>query len=156
MPPDFIAESELWGPLFALAVFVVLLLFAAILQCVFHFVLKRREKTSSESLDTELIATIRGPAILFIVILAPLLGFISLTELRTPAWDFANGLDIWARRMWTVVVVIEISYLASHVTQTLLAWYIRSIAARTDIGLESKLLPPVRRGLPSHPAESAG
>lgn len=148
MPPDFIAESELWGPLFALTVFVVFLFVAAIVQCIFHFVLKRRKKTSPESLDTELIATVRGPAILFIVILAPLLGFITLTELRAPTWDFANGLDIWARRMWTVVVVIEISYLASHVTQTLLAWYIRSIAARTDIGLESKLLPPVRRVLP--------
>lgn len=148
MPPDFIKESELWGPLFALGVFAALLLLSAVVQFVFHFVLKHREKVTPEALDTQIVATIKGPVVLFIVILAPLLSFIVLTELTTPTWDFMDGLDTWARRVWSVVVIFEVSYLASHVTQTLLAWYIRSIAVRMDVGLENKLLPPVRRVLP--------
>ena len=148
MPPDFIKESELWGPLFALGVFAALLLLAVVIQFVFHFVLRHRERTAPEGLDTQVVATVKGPSVLFIVILAPLLGFIVLTELTTPTWDFMDGLDTWARRAWSLVVIFEVSYLVSHVTQTLLAWYIRSIAARIDVGLENKLLPPVRRVLP--------
>ena len=59
-----------------------------------------------------------------------------------------NGLDVWARKIWSVVVIFEISYLVSHLSQTLLAWYIRSIVDRTNTGVENKVLPPVRRVLP--------
>jgi small-conductance mechanosensitive channel len=148
MPPDFIKESELWGPLFALGVFAALLLAAAIVQVVFQIMLKHRLRAAPEALDTQIVASIKGPAVLFIIILGPLLGFITLTELKTPTWDSLDGLDIWARRVWALVVIGEVSYLASHVSQALLVWYIKILAARTSTGLEDKLLPPVRRVLP--------
>ena len=148
MPPDFIKESELWGPLFALGVFAALLLAAAIVQVVFQVMLKHRLRAAPEALDTQIVGSIKGPAVLFIIILGPLLGFITLTELKTPTWDSLDGLDIWARRVWALVVIGEVSYLASHVSQALLGWYIKTLAARTSTGLEDKLLPPVRRVLP--------
>ena len=148
MPPDFIKESELWGPLFAMGVFASLLLAAAVAQLGFHFMLRPRRRAAPEGLDTELIAAVRGPVVLFIAILAPLLSLIVLTQLTTPAWAFVQGFDVWARRVWSIVVIFEVAYLASHLTQTLLAWYVRSIEMRIHVGLGDKLLPPVRRVLP--------
>ena len=148
MPPDFIKESELWGPLFAMGVFASLLLAAAVAQLGFHFMLRPRRRAAPEGLDTELIAAVRGPVVLFIAILAPLLGLIVLTQLTTPSWAFVQGFDVWARRVWSIVVIFEVAYLASHLTQTLLAWYVRSIEMRIHAGLGDKLLPPVRRILP--------
>ena len=148
MPPDFIKESELWGPLFALGVFASILLIAAVAQLVFHLMLKTRRRLGPDNLDTEIIAAVRGPVVLFIAILAPLLGLIVLTQLTTPAWDFVQGFDVWARRVWSIVVIFEVAYLVSHVAQTLLAWYVRSIELQIHAGLGDKLLPPIRRVLP--------
>ena len=148
MPPDFIKESDLWGPLFALGVFGSLILVAAIVQIVFQLVLRHRKKTAPESLDTLILSAIKGPLVLFIVILAPLFGFSVLTELTSPTFDVMEGWDEWARDVWMVVVVFEVSYLVSHLIQVLMAWYIRTISDRTGIGMEAKLLPPVRRILP--------
>ena len=148
MPPDFIKESELWGPLFALGVFASILLIAAVAQFVFHVMLKTRRRLAPDNLDTEIIAAVRGPVVLFIAILAPLLSLIVLTQLTTPAWDFVQGFDVWARRVWSIVVIFEVAYLVSHVAQTLLAWYVRSIELRIHAGIGDKLLPPIRRVLP--------
>ena len=148
MPPDFIKESDLWGPLFALGVFASVLLIAAVAQFVFHIMLKTRRRIAPDNLDTEIIAAVRGPVVLFIAILAPLLGLIVLTQLTTPAWDFVQGFDVWARRVWSIVVIFEVAYLVSHVAQTLLAWYVRSIDLRIHAQLGDKLLPPIRRVLP--------
>lgn len=148
MPPDFIKESELWGPLFALGVFSSVLLIAAVAQLVFHLMLKTRRRLAPDNLDTELIAAVRGPVVLFIAILAPLLGLIVLTQLTTPAWDFVQGFDVWARRVWSIVVIFEVAYLVSHVAQTLLAWYVRSIELQIHAELGDKLLPPIKRVLP--------
>jgi hypothetical protein len=108
------------GPLFALGVFAALLLAAAIVQVVFQVMLKHRLRAAPEALDTQIVGSIKGPAVLFIIILGPLLGFITLTELKTPTWDSLDGLDVWARRVWALVVIGEVSYLASHVSQALL------------------------------------
>ena len=77
-----------------------MLLAAAIVQVVFQIMLKHRLRATPGALDTQIIASIKGPAVLFIIILGPLLGFIALTELETPTWDSLDGLDIWARRVW--------------------------------------------------------
>ena len=148
MPPDFVNDSALWGPLFALGVFAVLLLAAAVVQVVFQIVLRRRMSTAPDALDTQLIAAVRGPAVLFIVILGFILGFVVLTGLEDPAFDFMEGWAKWARKAWIVVVIGEVSYLASHLCQVLMKWYIGAIAARIEGGIEAKLLPPVRRVLP--------
>ncbi len=148
MPPEFIKESEIWGPLFALCVLICGLFIAAVTQLILQLILKRRGKHSTNTLSSQIIATIKGPLVLFIVILSVLLAFISLTNLTTPSWEFIDGFDTWARKVWTVVVIFEVAYLATRIIQSILAWYIRSIAARTNTGVENRLLPPVRRVLP--------
>lgn len=148
MPPDFIKESEIWGPLFALGVFLVLVLASAILQLVTQLYLRRRTKAAPDALDTQVVRTIRGPLVLLLVILGLFLGFLVMTELTNERYDVLDGLDAWARNIWTIVVIIEVAYLASHLTQVLMTWYIRTIAAQAGSGIETKLLPPVRRILP--------
>tara|TARA_Y100000590_G_scaffold358398_2_gene413735 strand:- start:954 stop:2078 length:1125 start_codon:yes stop_codon:yes gene_type:complete len=148
MVPEVVRESHVWGPLFALGVLVTLLLVAAVVQFTLHIVIKSRSKNTPPDLGTEILSTVRGPLVLFIVILGPLLGVIILSDLSSSNWDFMNGLDVWARKVWSVVVIFEISYLVSHLSQTLLAWYIRSIVDRANTGIENKVLPPVRRVLP--------
>ena len=148
MPPDFIIESNLWGPLYAVGIFVVLSLIAAIFQVAFQLVLRRRKRSSPDALDTQILSTIQGPTVLFIVFLGLFLGFLSLTRLSISTFEVLNGWDTWIRKIWVVVIVAEVSYLISHLTQVLLAWYLRAIATRTGTDLESKLLPPVRRVLP--------
>ncbi|MDP6403154.1 MAG: hypothetical protein QF467_06365, partial [SAR202 cluster bacterium] len=131
MPPDFIRESELWGPLFALGVFAAMLLAAAIAQIVLQLVLRHRKQATPESLDTRVVQTVRGPVVLFLVIAGIFLGFTSLTALTSERYDVLDGWDRWARKAWVVVVIAEVSYLASHLTQILIAWYLRTIAVRT-------------------------
>lgn len=148
MPPEFIRESEIWGPLFALGVLICGLFIASLTQLILQLILKRRKNYSSNTLSSQIITTIKGPLVLFIVILSVLLAFITLTKLTTHSWEFIDGFDTWARKVWTIVVIFEVAYLATRISQSLLAWYIRSIAARTNAGVENRLLPPVRRVLP--------
>ena len=148
MTPDFISESILWGPLYALGVFAALVLVAAIAQAVFQLVLRRRMRSAPDALNTQILSAVRGPTVLFIVLLGLFLGFLVLTSLTSPTFDVLDGWDTWVRKAWVVVIVAEVSYLASHLTQFLIAWYLRAIAARTATDLDAKLLPPIRRVLP--------
>ena len=148
MPPEFIKESNLWGPLFALGVFGVLVLVAVIVQVVFQIVLRRRATTAPESLDTQIVATIRGPVVLFIIVLGVFLAFIVLTGLTSPVFDVLDEGDEWGRKLWVVVVIGEVTYLASRLTQVVIGWYIRTIASRTTSKLDDRLLPPLKRVLP--------
>lgn len=148
MLPDFILESQLWGSLFALGVLLVMLLLAAIAEFVFQLVLKRRKKSGLPGLPTKIIRTFKGPIVLFLVILGPLLSVMVLTALTSSNWGFMENLDIWTRRAWSVVIIFEVAYLIAQLSQTLFAWYIRSIVARTKLGKVNRLLPPIRRVLP--------
>ena len=148
MTPDFIRESEFWGPLYALGVFAALTLVAAIVQVALQIVIRRRTRDAPDALDTRVLATVKGPAVLFIVLLGMFLGFLVLTGLTSSTYDALDGWDKWVRRAWGVVVIAEVSYLASQMTQILIAWYVRTIAARTATDLDAKLLPPLKRVLP--------
>ena len=149
MPPDFINEHALWGPLFALGVLVALALAAGVIQFIFRRVLSRRMRTAPDALDTQMLATVRGPSVLFILILGLVLSFVVLTGLTHENYEFMEGWDKWARKGWLILVIAEVSYLASNLAQVILAWYIRTIASRDSAtSLEAKLLPPIRRVLP--------
>ncbi len=148
MPPEAIRVSELWGPLWALGVFMVLTLIAAIAQVIFQVIVKRRTAAAPDAIDTQIFATIKGPLVLFLLILGLFLGFTILTDLESDTYDVLEGWDEWARGAWTVVVIAEVAYLVSQLTQVLISWYVRTLAARTGAGVEARLLPPVRRILP--------
>ena len=149
MPPDFINGDALWGPLFALGVFVFAVLAAGVIQLIFRLVLSRRMSTAPNALDVQVLATVRGPSVLFIIILGLVLSFVVLTGLTHENYEFMEGWDKWARKTWLVLIIAEVSYLASNLAQVMLAWYIRTIAARSSTTtLEARLIPPIKRVLP--------
>ncbi len=128
-----------------LGVFVLL---AAVVQIFLEFVIRHRKAEVSDSLDARILTTVRGPAVLFVVVLGMYLSFQVLTGITDPAFDLLVGWGDRADKAWRVVVIIQVAYLASHLLQELLGWYIRLIADRTTPGVEAKLLPPIRRILP--------
>ena len=148
MLPDLIKESNLWGSIFALTVFFSLLLIAALVQVIFQITLRRKKSSSSNSLYFKVLSTLRGPSVLFLVLMGLFLGFTTLTELTTPAFSNLSGLDVWVRKIWALVIIAEISYLVVNLTQVIMGWYITTIADHTSPGMESKLIPPIRRILP--------
>ncbi len=148
MVPDFIAESEVLGPAFALAVFAGMVLVASIIQVVLSLVIRRRKASSPDALDTEILSNVRGPIVLFFMVFGLFLAFLILTGLESSRYDTLDGVDDWVRKIWAVVIIAEVSYLASRLTQILMAWYLRTISSKTSTDLDAKLLPPVKRVLP--------
>ena len=148
MLSETIKTSELWGPLFALIIFLLMLISAITVQVIFQLIIKKREKVSENSIDVELLKSIKGPLVLFFVILAPVLGFIVLTKIEANLWINLTGLDIWARKLWVLIIIFEISYVASKTSQVLMQWYVKKLSTAETVKLETKLLPPIKRILP--------
>jgi len=148
MLPEFIKESDFWGSIFAIAAFGLLLLAAVVVQVIFQLIIKHRIKGASESLDTQLLKVIRGPIVLVIVFFAFVAGMSAVSSLYSSRFEGLNDLNKWFTRAWIVIVIGQLSYLASRISQVLMGWYIKAIAARTSVGVETRLLPPVQRILP--------
>ncbi len=148
MPPEFISESALWGPLYALGVFGAFLLVALFVHLAFRIVLPRRIAADPKALTTQVLGDIRGPVVVLIVFLGLVLGFIVLTGLTHSAFDVFNGMDMWARKALVVLLIGDVSLVASRLTQDLLTWYVHIVGTRTARRVEAKLLPPFKRVLP--------
>ncbi len=148
MLPDYVLESALWGPLAALSVLVAFLLLGALTQVALLAVIRRRRSRDPEALDVEILQAIKGPTVLFLAVLGLFLGYLVITQLTHPSVEVFHDRDEWARKVWLLIVIGEASYLASHLLQTIMSWYLRNIATRTATELDDKLLPPVRRVTP--------
>ncbi len=148
MPPDFISQSSLWGPLFAVMIFAALVLLAALIQVGIGFVVRHRERTAPEALGVLVLAAVRGPAVMFLLVLGLFLGVLVLTRLESPAFDVMDGWDEWVRSGWVVVVILQASHLASKLGTILMGWYVQRISGQTALTVGDKLLPPIRRILP--------
>ncbi|SVC83650.1 uncharacterized protein METZ01_LOCUS336504, partial [marine metagenome] len=148
MLPEIIKTSELWGPLSALTIFILMLILAITTQVILQLLIRKRRKTSENSIDLEILESIKGPLVLFFIILAPVLGFIILTRIEADLWINLAGLDVWARKLWILIIIFEISYVASKISQILMQWYVRKLSTSETTKLETKLLPPIKRILP--------
>jgi small-conductance mechanosensitive channel len=148
MLPDYVLESALWGPLVALGVLVGFLLLAALVHVALLAVVRHRRSRHPRALDVELLQAVKGPVVLFVAVLGLFLGYLVITQLNHPSMEFFHQRDEWATKAWLLVVIVEVSYLASHLIQTILSWYLRDVATRTSTDLDDKLLPPLRRVTP--------
>ena len=134
-----------------LSAFLIVLVFS-IAALVAHFVLsavaRHRRRVAEHSLDAQVLSTINGPIVLFLVILGLLMAYQALADIHDPGFEFFAENREWAFRVWLVLVAIEVSYLVSHVLQALMEWYVENIAERTATDLDDKLLPQVHRVTP--------
>ncbi len=148
MLPDAITQSVVWGPVFALSVFALMLLLAIIAHFGLRFAVNFRQSRIPEGFDSQILEAIKGPLVLFIALSGAFLGFISLTQVTDPSFDGIRDLDEGARKTWLIVIVVAASYATSHILQAMLRWYLQKLASRTATTLDDKFVPIVNRILP--------
>mgnify|MGYP002528794031 CR=1 FL=1 len=148
MLPDYVVESALGGTLFAAGLMAAFLIVAAVVQLVFVAMIKHRRRISPESLDVDLLQTDKGPVVLFVIILGLFFALMTLTQITHPSFEVIHGRDAWSKNAWMIVVIIEFSYLGSHLLQTMMTWYLHNVAVQTATDLDDKLIPPLRRVAP--------
>ncbi|HJO83408.1 MAG TPA: mechanosensitive ion channel family protein [SAR202 cluster bacterium] len=146
--PETVRDSALWGPLLSVGILAAFMLVAAVVQVMFVVAIRHRERSDTESLDLQMLKTVKGPAVLFAVLLGLFLSSLWLTRLTHPAFEFFHDQNDIVRKAWLLVVIVEVSYLASHLLQTLMSWYLHNIAVHTSTDLDAKLLPAVKRVTP--------
>lgn len=148
MLPDYVVESPLWGTLYAAGVMAAALTVAAVIQLVFVAVVRNRRRANPDGLDVDMLQTVKGPAVLFAVIMGLFLAYLTLAQITHPAFEVIHGRDAWAKNVWLIIIIIEFSYLGSHLIQTMMTWYLHNVAAKTATDLDDKLIPPLRRLAP--------
>ncbi|MCH7800553.1 MAG: mechanosensitive ion channel family protein [Chloroflexi bacterium] len=148
MLPDYVVESALWGTLYAVGVMAASLTVAAVAQLVFMAMIKHRRRIHPNGLDVDMLQTVKGPVVLFVILMGSFLAYMTLTEITHPSFEVIYGRDAWAKNTWLIVVIIEFSYLGSNLLQTMMTWYLHNVAAQTATDLDDKLIPPLRRIAP--------
>ena len=146
MLPEFIANSELWGPVFAAGIFVLFVVAAGVVDLVFRLITRRWLHRDPKGLRAQTLKTLRGPAVLFLITLGLFLGVLIAT--RLPSLPYLAPLSVWTGNIWKVVVIAEITYLAYHLLNLILVWYLENLVARTETKIDDRLLPLIRRILP--------
>lgn len=151
MLPNGSTDSIILGILFAAGILVVFLVLAAIANIAFALVLRRRRKREGDTpqnLGIRILSSLQGPVVLFLILFGVFLSFISLTQITHSNFATIRGLDAWARKIWLIAIVFQASYLASHITQALLRWYIQKASKDSRTILDTKLGPTIDRLLP--------
>ena len=148
MLPDFIRDSELYGPLFALGVLAVLQVVALAVNLALKVVARRREQRQPGGLAAQMLGIVRGPAVLLLVVLGFFLTFLVLSELTIPALDFISSWEPWMGKVWLVSIILLITYAISKLVDALITWYAHNLAARTETDLDDRLVQPVKRVIP--------
>ena len=148
MLPELSTDSVFLHLLFALSVVAVLCLVGGIVYLILSVIERYRRSIDENSLSARIVATFKGPLVLFLAIVGMLLAYELLAESDLPTFSLLRDYHEWAIRIWLVIVALEVSYLLSHVLQTLMLWYVDNIADRTVTDLDEKLIPQVRRITP--------
>ena len=148
MLPELESNSVLLTLLYALGVVVMFCILGGIVHLILTAMERYRRRADSNSLAARIVATFKGPAALFFAIIGLLFAYEVLAESDLTTFHLLRDYHDWAIRIWLVIVALEVSYLASHLLQALMLWYVDHIADRTATDLDEKLLPQVRRITP--------
>ena len=148
MIPEFVQGSGLGGILAVIGVAVSIFLVAGIVHFVFSLLIKHSQRNGRVALDTRILKASRGPVVLLLVSLGVFLAYLVMTQLEHPSFHFFDRHDLWAIRVWLVVVIAAASYHASHVIQELARWYVGRIPQRTASSPNDRLLAQARWIIP--------
>ena len=148
MLPELESNSVLLTLLYALGVVVVFCILGGIVHLILTAMERYRRRADSNSLAARIVATFKGPVALFFAIIGLLFAYEVLAESDLTTFHLLRDYHDWAIRIWLVIVALEVSYLASHLLQALMLWYVDHIADQTATDLDEKLLPQVRRITP--------
>ncbi|HEU0022840.1 MAG TPA: mechanosensitive ion channel family protein [Dehalococcoidia bacterium] len=149
MLPELARTSITWGPIVAMGIFAAMLLLALGVNLFFKQAINQRKRRSPEGLDTLIMASLKGPVVLFIIISGLFLWFVALTQITHPAFDIVRGWNDAARKAWLVIIILEVSFASTQVLQSVVRWYIKQIATRTASTADDKVAPIINRFIPA-------
>ena len=148
MLPELESDSILLTLFYALGVVTILCLLGGAVYLILTAIERYRRRVDQNSLSARIVATFKGPLVLFLGIVGLLLAYEVLAESDLRPFNLLRDYHDWAIRIWLVIVALEVSYLLSHLLQALMLWYVDNIADRTATDLDEKLIPQVRRVTP--------
>ena len=148
MIPELIRESAPGGLLAVIGVAVSAFIAAGIAHFVFSLLIRYSLRNGRDDLDTRMLRAARGPVVLLVVSLGVFLTYLLMTQLEHPTFQFFDRHDLWAIRVWLVVVIAVASYLGSHLIQELARWYVGRIPQRAASSLNDRLIDQARWIIP--------
>ncbi len=148
MDPQSILQTIFLGGAGAALAFVAALVVAGIANIVMRAIAGRLRRRNPDSLAAEIMGALRGAIALFIVICGLFIALLMLTTLATPVHDIIQNWGDWIRKAWLATAIVHISYMLHRALDTLLDWYVQSVAENTETQLDDRLIPPLRRVLP--------
>lgn len=151
MVPDVIAQSIIFGLAFSIGILVLFLVLGGAANLGMRLLLKLRRakhEAGQESLELAVLWAIQGPIVLTLILAGFFLGFLSLTQIEDPIFDPVRAISDWARKIWAIAIILQFSYVISHVVQSLLRWYVQKSSRDARTVLDTKLGPTIDRLLP--------
>jgi small-conductance mechanosensitive channel len=149
MLPEFLNGPTGWGALSAIVVFSALLLTALVVNLVMGSVIKARRARDPNGLGTLLLAPLRAPVVLLIIILGTFLGFTTFIRVLDPAQNALTGWGNHAGTVFQVVIILVATYLVNQLLQAIFRWYTLQLTGKARTSLENKLAPTIRRVIPA-------
>lgn len=147
--PDIFSQNTIWISIISVLVFFLILIAAGLIQIVLQKIYKNSQDKNPTKILPQIIKLIKGPIVLLICISAPFAAITLFNEINDTTFQPLLKLIInWGYKVWWVIITFWIANLLSKITQLILTGYISSIIAKTNTGIENKILPPIRRVLP--------
>ena len=146
---DLLTQNNLWISIISILVFVFILVVAGLTQIILQKLYKSTKTKDPSKIFPQIIKIIKGPIVVLICVSAPFASITIFNEISETSLQPLLKLIInWGYKVWWVIIIFWIANLLSKITQLILTSYITTIIQKTNTGIESKILPPIRRVLP--------
>ena len=146
---DLLTQNNLWISIISILVFVFILVVAGLTQIILQKLYKSTNTKDPSKIFPQIIKIIKGPIVVLICVSAPFASITIFNEISDTSLQPLLKLIInWGYKVWWVIIIFWIANLLSKITQLILTSYITTIIQKTNTGIESKILPPIRRVLP--------
>ena len=146
---DLLTQNNLWISIISILVFVFILVVAGLTQIILQKLYKSTKTKDPSKIFPQIIKIIKGPIVVLICVSAPFASITIFNEISETSLQPLLKLIInWGYKVWWIIIIFWIANLLSKVTQLILTSYITTIIQKTNTGIESKILPPIRRVLP--------
>ena len=146
---DLFTQNNLWISIISILVFVFILVVAGLTQIILQKLYKSTKTKDPSKIFPQIIKIIKGPIVVLICVSAPFASITIFNEISETSLQPLLKLIInWGYKVWWIIIIFWIANLLSKITQLILTSYITTIIQKTNTGIESKILPPIRRVLP--------
>ena len=146
---DLLTQNNLWISIISILVFVFILVVAGLTQIILQKLYKSTKTKDPSKIFPQIIKIIKGPIVVLICVSAPFASITIFNEISDTSLQPLLKLIINSGyKVWGVIIIFWIANLLSKITQLILTSYITTIIQKTNTGIESKILPPIRRVLP--------